>query len=235
MSEMPRREFMAAAAGLTAAATAGLMGDESRCNMDLTRREWLGVAASVGAGLLPVGCTGRPNQEAAGGHEDVLARFPGKVAMRVVNDRPPCLETPWRYFQYDFTPNEAFYVRSHLQTVPAAIDLKTWRLRIDGAVDRPLELSMRRPRAAGERRGGGSEPVLGQLPQPVWPEGPRAQMAQRGDGQRPLGGGRAGQGAAAAGVRARRRAGDLRRAGRGAARLGARFRQGPRHRPRSAT
>ncbi len=62
--------------------------------------------------------------------------------MRVVNDRPPCLETPWRYFQHDLTPNEAFYVRSHLQTVPAAIDLKAWRLRIDGAVDRPLELSM---------------------------------------------------------------------------------------------
>ena len=110
--------------------------------MDLTRREWMRVAASAGAGLLPVGCTGRPDKATTGGGEDVLARFPGKVAMRVVNDRPPCLETPWRYFQHDLTPNEAFYVRSHLQTVPAAIDLKAWRLRIDGAVDRPLELSM---------------------------------------------------------------------------------------------
>ncbi len=117
--------------------------------MDLTRRQWLGVAASAGAGLLPVGCTGRPEKEATGRDEDVLAQFPGKVAMRVVNDRPPCLETPWRYFQHDFTPNEAFYVRSHLQAVPAAIDLKAWRLRIDGAVDRPLELSMDDLRAAG--------------------------------------------------------------------------------------
>ncbi len=112
-------------------------------DMDLTRREWLAVAASVGAGLLPVGCTGRPDKQAIGGAEDVLAQFPGKVAMRVVNDRPPCLETPWRYFQHDFTPNEAFFVRSHLQTVPAAIDVDAWRLRIEGAVDRPLELSMR--------------------------------------------------------------------------------------------
>ena len=110
--------------------------------MDLTRREWMQVAASAGAALLPVGCTGRPEKAATGGAEDVLARFPGKVAMRVVNDRPPCLETPWRYFQHDLTPNEAFYVRWHLQTVPAAIDLKAWRLRIDGAVDRTLELSM---------------------------------------------------------------------------------------------
>ena len=31
---------------------------------------------------------------------------------------------------------------AHLQTVPMSVDLNTWRLRIDGAVDRPLELSM---------------------------------------------------------------------------------------------
>jgi DMSO/TMAO reductase YedYZ molybdopterin-dependent catalytic subunit len=93
--------------------------------------------------LLPLGCSGgRPQGALPEGQGDAFARFPGKVALRVVNDRPPCLETPWRYFQHDLTPNEAFYVRSHLQTVPAAIDVKTWRLRIDGAVDRPLELSM---------------------------------------------------------------------------------------------
>ncbi len=111
--------------------------------MVLTRREWMRAAASAGGALLPIGCGSRPSPVSPGsGGEDVLARFPGKVAMRVVSDRPPCLETPWRYFQHDLTPNEAFYVRTHLQTMPSAVDLKTWRLRIDGAVDRPLELSM---------------------------------------------------------------------------------------------
>jgi sulfite dehydrogenase (cytochrome) subunit A len=110
--------------------------------MDLTRREWMLAAASAGGALLPVGCTGGRDQAAPGAGDDLLARFPGKVAMRVVNDRPPCLETPWRYFDHDLTPNEAFYVRWHLQAIPAAIDLKSWRLRIDGAVDRPLELSI---------------------------------------------------------------------------------------------
>jgi hypothetical protein len=47
--------------------------------MDLTRREWLGLAASVGAGVLPVGCTGRPDKEATGVDEDVLAQFPGSI------------------------------------------------------------------------------------------------------------------------------------------------------------
>ena len=92
--------------------------------------------------MLASGCSTGPRIEDPTDGSDTLARFPGKVAMRVVNDRPPCLETPWRYFQHDLTPNEAFYVRSHLQTVPAPIDVKSWRLRIDGAVDRPLELSI---------------------------------------------------------------------------------------------
>ena len=110
--------------------------------MRLTRREWLFATASGAAGgvLLPAGCSRRaagPDPSA-----EPMARFPGKVPMRVVNDRPPCLETPWRYFREDFTPNEAFYVRWHLQAIPTAIELASWRLRIDGAVDRPLDLSM---------------------------------------------------------------------------------------------
>ena len=115
------------------------------------RREWLRRVGLTGlAGTLASGCSDGPQPAVPAGGDDVLARFPGKVAMRVVNDRPPCLETPWRYFQHDLTPNEAFYVRWHLQAVPTAIDLKTWRLRIDGAVDRPLELSMDDLRRLGE-------------------------------------------------------------------------------------
>ena len=74
--------------------------------------------------------------------------------MQVVNDRPPCLETPWRFFRQDFTPNDAFYVRWHLQAIPTDVNLDTWRLRIDGAVDRPLELSM-----ADLQRMGGDEVI----------------------------------------------------------------------------
>ncbi|HEV3344934.1 MAG TPA: molybdopterin-dependent oxidoreductase [Pirellulales bacterium] len=67
-----------------------------------------------------------------------------------MNDRPPCLETPWRYFRQDLTPNDVFYVRWHLQAIPTAIDLATWRLKIDGAVDTPLELSMDELRRLGD-------------------------------------------------------------------------------------
>jgi sulfite dehydrogenase (cytochrome) subunit A len=110
--------------------------------MELSRRQWMRAAASAGVAILPAGCTGRPDTATTGGDDDVLARFPGKLAMRVVNDRPTCLETPWSYYRHDLTPIEAFYVRWHLQALPTNVDVKAWRLRIDGAVDRPLELSM---------------------------------------------------------------------------------------------
>jgi len=40
-----------------------------------------------------------------------------------------------------FTSNEAFFVRWHLPNIPNAVDLKTWRLRVEGNVQKPLALS----------------------------------------------------------------------------------------------
>jgi len=106
-----------------------------------TRREWLALAgAGIGGMLLP-GCEKTPETPAES-LKETLMRFPGKVPMRAINDRPPCLETPWEYYRHDLTPNEAFYVRWHLQMIPTEVDLRTWRLNIGGHVDRPLRLSM---------------------------------------------------------------------------------------------
>ena len=106
-----------------------------------SRRDWLRWAGAAGlAGILPAGCSAPPPDSPDS--DEPVARFPEKVALRVVNDRPPCLETPWRYFREDLTPNEAFYVRWHLQAIPTVIDLRTWRLKVAGHVERPLELSL---------------------------------------------------------------------------------------------
>ena len=86
----------------------------------------------MGTAIVPLGCGTRPHPLTSENGGDELARFPGKVAMRVVNDRPPCLETPWEYYRHDLTPNEAFYVRWHLQMIPTEIDLRTWRLSVGG-------------------------------------------------------------------------------------------------------
>src|SRR5215472_13728266 len=67
---------------------------------------------------------------------------PQKVPLILLTDRPVQLETPRHYFRTAFTPNEAFYVRWHLEGIPNAIDLKNWRLQIEGNVNKPLALSL---------------------------------------------------------------------------------------------
>jgi DMSO/TMAO reductase YedYZ molybdopterin-dependent catalytic subunit len=67
---------------------------------------------------------------------------PQKAPLILLTDRPVQLETPRHYFLNAFTPNEAFFVRWHLETIPNAVDLKEWRLRVDGNVENPLSLSL---------------------------------------------------------------------------------------------
>jgi len=65
---------------------------------------------------------------------------PQKVPLILLTDRPVQLETPRHYFRTVFTPNGAFYVRWHLDGIPNAVDLKEWRLQIEGNVNKRLAL-----------------------------------------------------------------------------------------------
>jgi DMSO/TMAO reductase YedYZ molybdopterin-dependent catalytic subunit len=62
--------------------------------------------------------------------------------MILLTDRPPQLETPIHYFRQDLTPNEAFFVRWHLEGVPTSVDLRTFRLNVNGNVRQTLQLSV---------------------------------------------------------------------------------------------
>lgn len=66
---------------------------------------------------------------------------PQKAPLILLADRPVQIETPRHYFLQAFTPNDAFYVRWHLETIPNSVDLKEWRLRVEGNVEKPLTLS----------------------------------------------------------------------------------------------
>src|ERR1700730_8333023 len=67
---------------------------------------------------------------------------PQKAPLILLTDRPVQLETPRQHFLTPFTPNEAFYVRWHLETLPNSVDLKEWRLAIEGNIENPLSLSL---------------------------------------------------------------------------------------------
>ena len=56
--------------------------------------------------------------------------------------RPPNYESQAKYFDSIFTPNDKFFVRSHLANIPK-IDVKGWTLKISGdAAEKPVTFSM---------------------------------------------------------------------------------------------
>ncbi len=71
-----------------------------------------------------------------------MVRYPEKTDLILLTSRPPQLETPMSYFDRAITPNEAFFVRYHIFPIPTHVDVDSWRLKIGGSVEKPVELSM---------------------------------------------------------------------------------------------
>ena len=83
--------------------------------------------------------------------ERELVSFPQKRPLILVSNRPPQLETPFAVFNDGvLTPNDAFFVRYHWNGVPMSVDAAAFRLRVTGAVDSPLELSLDALKALGD-------------------------------------------------------------------------------------
>ena len=83
-----------------------------------------------------------PATTASADAPEMLVSPAGKDSMLLLTDRPPNLETPLKYFLEDYTPNNVFFVRWHLSSLPSKVDADTFRLRINGNVATPLELSL---------------------------------------------------------------------------------------------
>jgi DMSO/TMAO reductase YedYZ molybdopterin-dependent catalytic subunit len=129
-------------------------------NRGISRRRLLNQMGFAGAALA---LRGWPDKIAPivqePGHEDPIETFTGpgpnphwncvgsyvsepqKAPLILLTDRPVQLETPRAYFRTAFTENDAFFVRWHLADIPNAVDLKTWKLRVEGSVKRPVALS----------------------------------------------------------------------------------------------
>jgi len=91
-----------------------------------------GADATMGPAELPEGTLS----------SSILEALPGKVPLIKKSWRPPNYETPISYFNEEFTPNNAFYVRYHLSNIPE-VAAASWRLKIGGeAVATPLELTL---------------------------------------------------------------------------------------------
>ena len=71
-----------------------------------------------------------------------LEALPGKRPLIRLTTRPPNYETPQSYFADAITPNDAFFVRYHLATIPR-VNATNWKLDIGGeGAGTPLSLAL---------------------------------------------------------------------------------------------
>src|SRR5437899_11816788 len=108
----------------------------------MNRRGFLQLMGVTGVAALAASCNRINSTVGTPSSPTHLIRFPEKTEMILLTDRPPQLETPLHYFRQDLTPNEAFFVRWHLEGIPASVDLRTFRLNVSGQVRNPLQLSV---------------------------------------------------------------------------------------------
>jgi len=108
----------------------------------LKRAGALGATSLLGAPALSAFADDGITLPFGNGHRE-LATFPQKRPLILLTSRPPQLETPFAVFSEGLlTPNDAFFVRYHWSAIPTSIDPNSYRLRIGGNVERPLELSL---------------------------------------------------------------------------------------------
>jgi DMSO/TMAO reductase YedYZ molybdopterin-dependent catalytic subunit len=109
----------------------------------MKRRDFFKTSA-VGAGMaafgssLEAGITGQPIDN----REISKVAFPEKRPLITYSDRPPLLESPRSVFTNRLTPNDQFFVRWHMPEIPTHIDLKTFRLKVNGEVKHDLSFSI---------------------------------------------------------------------------------------------
>lgn len=124
----------------------------------VSRRKLLSFLGAAG-GTLALGGVARGSMAAQDGHSAMpsftgpeaspywnsvgpYVSEPQKAPLLLLTDRGVQLETPRSYFQTAITPNHAFYVRWHLADIPNSVDLKKWRLQVEGNVAKPVSYSM---------------------------------------------------------------------------------------------
>ncbi|WP_167760307.1 molybdopterin-dependent oxidoreductase [Paraburkholderia pallida] len=113
------------------------------------RRKVLGKLGALGIAAL-----GLPTISEAGqtdtiqlpfenGERPLVSDLPQKGSVILQRNRPPLIETPFEVFDHGvLTPNDRFYVRWHLASIPTTIDPRTYRLSLHGNVEKPFSVSL---------------------------------------------------------------------------------------------
>jgi DMSO/TMAO reductase YedYZ molybdopterin-dependent catalytic subunit len=108
----------------------------------ISRREVLSylAAAGISARFAPHEWLASASAGKTASARQAARQLYGKDKLIIRSIRPPDFETPVALLNTFITPNDAFYVRSHMP-VPQ-VDAATWALKVGGEVNSPLTLSV---------------------------------------------------------------------------------------------
>jgi len=107
----------------------------------MKRRDFFKTSLVV-AGSAAVGSSLEAASQPLDGQKISKVAFPQKRPMITYSDRPPLLETPRDVFTNAITPNDHFFVRWHMPEIPTYVDLNTYRLKVDGLVNKELSFTL---------------------------------------------------------------------------------------------
>jgi DMSO/TMAO reductase YedYZ molybdopterin-dependent catalytic subunit len=109
----------------------------------ISRRNTLALLGLGGTGLASGAFAAGIELPFANGTRETTTAFPGKGELILQRVRAPLLETPIAAMDGQvFTPNDRFFVRWHYDDIPTRVDTRSFRLRVGGAVRRPLAISL---------------------------------------------------------------------------------------------
>jgi len=110
----------------------------------MKRREFFKTSIVASAAIL-----GSTSLSAGETHQPISSRkvsdmaFPEKRPLITFSDRPPLLESPRSTFARGITENDEFFVRWHLPDIPTHIDPDKYTIKINGMVEKELNISLK--------------------------------------------------------------------------------------------
>jgi len=122
----------------------GFLGGAGLAAMGAAVGGTIPFSATMPAGLVPAAMA----QGAAAPKGPQPLDFPGKnPGLVVLGDRPLVAETPEHLLDDDTTPTAKFFIRNNGGIPDPVTDANAWRIRVEGEVNQPLELSLAELRA----------------------------------------------------------------------------------------
>ncbi len=108
----------------------------------MQRRDFLKASVAASAVALTTSSFGGVTTQPIDGREISKVAFPEKKPLITYSDRPPLLESPRSVFTQSLTPNDEFFVRWHMPDIPTHIDPDKYTIKIDGLVNKELDISL---------------------------------------------------------------------------------------------